>query len=410
MIGPRRRERLARERELKAMEGLFGQPGMLTATAPMGDITGAPLPPVDTPADGRHPGLFGGKATAMAKMAEGGDAKLAEAVGQGPAQPRSGGRWQNMNWGERIQGIGAILQNLAYGTDHMNAVTQRHDDRMFGQEFNQLLSAYQAGGGDKGGPESDKYLGAMDRALAARAAQGRDIRPFNDLVAGSRQRSLSAMMANGMGPNTSPAVRAAMQLAPGAGAGFALDQNANDIYSVGGGLWRGSKGGGDFSNVVAQQPPWEWQQNPDGSTQPRPGGPADPDYSYRQSYEGMRGRVDATPPSPAEPPSQSQVVAEVLQRAMRDGVDALKPAERQIFDYATTRSNGMDGLLGFLMGGMGGGGQGSGQSQGPGGGQSRGGDGRSASSPAQPQSQADYDRLPPGAYFVDPDSGQLLQK
>ena len=156
---------------------------------------------------------------------------------------------------------------------------------------------------------------------------------------------------------------------------------------------------GDFSQVLGPQPGWEWQQNPDGSAAPRPGGPADPSYQYQTDFQSAKARVDAAPPEPIDPPGQSEVVAQVMLKAQQVGVEGLNDVERRIFDYATTRPASVDPLALLL-------GQGGAQPYGQPSGQTR----QQSGGPARPQTQADFDRLPRGTRYIDPEDGQLYEK
>lgn len=114
--------------------------------------------------------------------------------------------------------------------------------------------------------------------------------------------------------------------------------------------------------------------------------------------------------------SRSDIEGQVLRKAIASGAASLTPEERAVYDRAVSVSQGG---FGFGAPSVPGGPVGSAapnatpQNPAPAPAQNRpapAGDGRSPQSPARPQTQQDLDRLPNGAYFVDPGDGQLYQK
>lgn len=99
--------------------------------------------------------------------------------------------------------------------------------------------------------------------------------------------------------------------------------------------------------------------------------------------------------------SRSDIEGQVLRKAIQGGAASLTPEEKQVYDRAVTASTG------FGWPGMPGGGvpgvpsqpapQAQPQPQAPG-------------NAARPQSQADFDALPAGALYIDPDDGNLYRK
>ena len=144
-------------------------------------------------------------------------------------------------------------------------------------------------------------------------------------------------------------------------------------------------------------------------------------FAYRQEqdqadrdYRVQRDREeDALRREQREAMSRSDVEGAVLAKATREGLESLNPAERQIYDRATALPNaspwgGVPGLPAATPPGIS---RPAPQAaQQPQRGQQAGGNGASPDAPARPQTQQDLDRLPSGAYYVDPGDGQLYQK
>lgn len=107
--------------------------------------------------------------------------------------------------------------------------------------------------------------------------------------------------------------------------------------------------------------------------------------------------------------TRSDVEGRVLQKAVTQGAAALTPEERQVYDRAVAMPQASGGAWGATVPGV----PGQQQPQSPrtSPGQAQGaGDGRTPQSAARPMSQADLNRLPAGAYYIDPGDGELYQK
>lgn len=97
--------------------------------------------------------------------------------------------------------------------------------------------------------------------------------------------------------------------------------------------------------------------------------------------------------------TRSDVEGRVLQKAITQGADTLTAAERQVYDRAVAMPAQSQGWGATMPSPTGAAPQ---QAGAPGNG--------SQQSPARPATQADLDRLPVGAFYVDPGDGQLYQK
>lgn len=396
-------------RQLQAVQAGERMPGGVTA--PVGPVTGRPMPPaMQEPIAPKGGGLFGGSRAIAAKTrAADQAAKIADMNSQ--QNPRQSAPGRRYGMGERLYDLFADYNGAPTIRESIERQSERDRARaeaaQFGADFGKA-------GMNMNGENADQTYALMARQIAERQARGEDVGPLITLADNLRGNALASAMANS-GAIPDP-LRPVARAAPSAGAAFAYDQNAQDLYgspSSPGGVWRGSKAGNDFEQVIGAQPGWDWTVDEAGNAAPRPGGPADPAYDYEAAFNRTAGQVAATPPDPVDPLSEGQVVASVLQKALTAGSpDALNPAERAIFDKAVAQSGGnMDMLTALLLGG---GGQGVPQSR-PGAGgspygqpQQRGGGGGSTgagtqANPARPQTQADYDRLPRGAYFIDED-------
>jgi hypothetical protein len=138
-----------------------------------------------------------------------------------------------------------------------------------------------------------------------------------------------------------------------------------------------------------------WRQQTDDRNFSYQQGRDQADDAYRD--EELDFRRDAL----TVPNSTGDVVAPILAKVATQGEGSLNEGERAIFDNWKRQQQtpfgtapGLPGLPG-LPGGPSSGPQGAGSSP---------------QNPARPQTEADFARLPAGSYFVDPDSGELLQK
>lgn len=133
----------------------------------------------------------------------------------------------------------------------------------------------------------------------------------------------------------------------------------------------------------------------------------------RKLYEDTFYHPDST-----NPLSTDRVTAAALDKWVRG--EPLSPNEQSLVDLYKQRAQS-GGLLGMLLGGgiPGLGAYPGGSPPSVGGAQppvspaqppKQGGNGRSAASPARPQTQADFDKLPVNAWFVNPSDGRVLQK
>lgn len=381
--------------------------GEAMPTAPVGPVNGQPLPPAALAAP-KGGGLFGGSRPSPAQAAKIADMNSQPNQRQTAQQPGGPPRYGMLH---RLYDAAATYEGAPTFRDAMAqgeaAQRQRAEAAQFGADFGKA-------GMNMNGDNADQTYALMARQIAERQARGEDVSSLITLADNLRGNALASAMANSAAIPEN--LRSTARAAPSAGAAFAYDQQGQDLYgSPGspGGVWRGSKAGPDFKQVIGAQPGWDWTVDAQGNAAPRPGGPADPAYDYESAYNRTAGQVAATPPDPVDPLSEGQVVAGVLQKALTAGSpDALNPAERAIFDKAVAQTGGnMDMLTALLLGG---GAQGVPQSR-PGAGgspygqpQQRGGGGGSTgagtqANPARPQTQADYDRLPRGAYFIDED-------
>ena len=272
-------------------------------------------------------------------------------------------------------------------------------DEQFGTEFAGLLGATDP-------KMREAAYGQMQQALARRAATGGDIAPYAQMATDFRTRGMVDDAAR-----TLPGqLQAYGRIAPSAGASFAFDQSSNDLYGgPDGAYFRATKGAGPMERLQGPQPGFDWMP-PDetGATRPRAGGAADPAYQQKLQYGRTLGQVEATPPDPVDPLGESEVVAQVLQRARQVGYEGLSDAERRIFDYQTTRPEpgGMDALVATLLGG----GMGAATGAQPPAPQPRGQRPAARGGIARPQTDADFAALPSGAQFIDPDNGRLYVK
>lgn len=99
--------------------------------------------------------------------------------------------------------------------------------------------------------------------------------------------------------------------------------------------------------------------------------------------------------------SRGDIEGAVLNKAISSGLGSLSPEERSIYDRYI--ASGSSGGWGMPMANAP-----AAQSAPPPSGDGQGAGSRS--NPARVSSEADFDRLPPGAWFVNPADGQLLQK
>lgn len=380
-----------------------GQEDWLAALLAQPPIEGQPLPaasPNTPPLPGRSkPGLFGaskpsGPAWSEA-IASALQSKVQDSQNQRPAYGTN----------DRIHDFFATYNGAPTRLEAMRAEQlqqrNREEGKVFGAAFADMAS-------DTNPDTLDQNYAALQRQIAMRQGQGLDTAVFERMADSFRSNGLARGMAQSMPEGTPEAVRRAALANPAGASAHVFDQYGGNIFAGPNGQYlRGAKGGGDMQELQPQQLGPEWVHNEDGSVSPVPGGPQDPDFAYAQNYQGTRGRVDATPPDPVDPMGQGEVLGAVMLKAQREGIEALSLAELQMFTYATTRPE--PASFGFpVMPGKGGTqtpaqqqptqpGRPARPAQAPG-------------SPARPQSQADFDKLPRGAKYIDPDDGQLYEK
>lgn len=118
---------------------------------------------------------------------------------------------------------------------------------------------------------------------------------------------------------------------------------------------------------------------------------------YRRDELDLRRELGAVPNSTGD------VIAPILSKVATGGVEALSDGERAIWENYQRQSQGQGGLA-ALFGGA--------PQMAPSGGATGPAPaaGGSQQSPARPASQADFDRLPAGAWFINPADGQVMQK
>lgn len=104
--------------------------------------------------------------------------------------------------------------------------------------------------------------------------------------------------------------------------------------------------------------------------------------------------------------SRSDIEGQVLRKAIQGGAASLTPEEKQVYDRAVTVAS-MGGGWGMPMGG---GLPGVGQPQPQPQAAPPMGDGRSRAAPATVETAEDFERLPVGAWFINPADGRVLQK
>lgn len=249
-----------------------------------------------------------------------------------PGEPERESIWSRIRTG--IRDAGRAYQGLPTS-----------EDEQFGADFAGLL-------GQGGDPKTREAAYAqMQAAIARRAGGGGDVAPFAQMADSFRQRGMVDDAARTLPGQLQPYGR----LAPQAGAGFAFDQNANDIYGgPDGAYFRGAKGSGPMERLQGPQPGYGWQDNPQGGAMPTPGGPNDPAYQEKLQFGRTRGQVEATPPEPVrpiDPPGMTEIDAMLAQKAMRG--EPLTPEEQRRWDFINSRSEPMDPFA--MFDGMGGG-------------------------------------------------------
>lgn len=206
--------------------------------------------------------------------------------------------------------------------------------------------------------ERDARLAQMRQTALVLGQQGVDIAPFERMMEGWASEGLASGVAQSLpGP-----LQAFGRQNPDMGAQHGFQQNRSDIFQAGQNFYRGSPAGGMEHLLEAPTPlPEGFRRDPNNpdAWQPIPGSHRDPNYQYQTEYNAMRGRQDATPPSPPDPITQSQVHGAILAKVAQGGVQSLSPGEAAVWENMQ-RSNGSD-LLAMLLGGGGGGGMGGGQ-------------------------------------------------
>lgn len=333
-------------------------------------------------------GLFGGNRPTAPSPAEA-YATLMQSMQQQQQPARYG-------VGDRVHDFFATYNGAPTRYDALQAERRQDLSR---QEANQFGASFGALAADTGMEGLEERQAEMRRLIALRQAQGLETGGFermaNDVRTQGYNRNLAASLPNSL----PPAVSAAALVNPAGASAFAYDQNSQDIIPGGGGSFlRGSKATGPLQELRPQQTPWEWVDRPDGGVAPRPGGPADPDYVYSRHFSSASGETAGTPAKPVDPLGTNEVMASVLMKAREYGVEALTPAEKQMFDYATTRPEPAG--FGFPMPGM------MPPQQQPAAAPRQ----SNAGGPARPQTQAEFDRLPRGAQFINPADGALMVK
>lgn len=223
----------------------------------------------------------------------------------------------------------------------------RRDADAFGSTFGSLA-------GDTNPMARDQNYAQMQRLIAARAARGEDVAAFNGMAGSYRDDGNRDALASSLPPE----LQAAGRYAPQSGAAYQFDQNSQNIYpGVDGDYVRGAKGAGQFQSAYdgPLATPNGYMPDPSvpGGLAARPGGPEDPKYLYNRQYQATRGIQEATPDAPLPMPTESNVVAMVMQKAMRG--EQLNPQEQAILDRQTAipQAGGFNPFM--MMGGMPGG-------------------------------------------------------
>lgn len=105
------------------------------------------------------------------------------------------------------------------------------------------------------------------------------------------------------------------------------------------------------------------------------------------------------------PNSTGDIIAPILSKVATGGVGSLNDGERAIWENYQRQSQGQGGLAALFGGGPGPAGVGGAPTPAP-----QAVAGSSQQAPARVASQAEFDRLPAGAWFINPRDGQVMQK